>query len=86
MRNGNGRRASDKCSCRHADLGRMREILNHVFLCREIPKFVSRQEKNLILGKLVYRFQHGNGFNCPTYCLTGRGKELLIGLYEKRCK
>jgi hypothetical protein len=84
MRNGNGRRASDKCN--HANLGRVREILNHVFLCREIPKFVSRQEKSLILGKLVYRFPHGNGFNCPTYCLTGRGEELLIDLYEKRCK
>jgi hypothetical protein len=64
----------------------MREILNHVFFHRELPSFVSRQEKTLIVGKLVSRFQHGNGFNCPTYCLTGRGEELLIDLHEKRCK
>jgi hypothetical protein len=38
----------------------------------------------MIVGKLVYRVPHGNGFGCPTYCLSGRGQEVLIGLYEKR--
>jgi hypothetical protein len=62
----------------------MREILHHVLIRREIPNFASRTEKTLILGKLVHRMPHGNGFNSPTYCLTGRGEEVLINLYEKR--
>jgi hypothetical protein len=62
----------------------MREILNHVFVCRKLPESVSKAEKTMIVGKLVYRVPHGNGFGCPTYCLSGRGQEVLIGLYEKR--
>jgi hypothetical protein len=86
MKNGNGHKPLNGCQCGHVNLGRMREILNHVFLCKQLPSQVSRREKSLILGKLVHKFTHGNGFNCPTYGLTGRGEEVLIELYERRCR
>jgi hypothetical protein len=79
MRSGNCR-----CGCRlHADPRRIRTILNHVFIRRQLPSFVSITDKELIVGKLVRKDNQGNGRTGSTYCLTGRGEEVLISLYER---
>jgi hypothetical protein len=82
VRNGNGR-----CGCKlHADPRRIRIILNHVFIRRELPGFASVTEKALIVGKLVRKNNHGNGRTAPTYRLTGRGEGVLMSLYERRTR
>lgn len=81
MRNGERRRS---CRCTHADLGRVRHILHHVFFCRQLPEGITMREKALVVGKLVCHLPHGNGFGCPSYCLTGRGEEILMELDTRR--
>jgi len=73
MRNGERRSG---CRCAHADLGRVRQILAHVFFRRELPDGITAKERTL----LVYHVAHGNGFGCPTYCLSERGRQILIEL------
>lgn len=80
MRNGERR-----CRCRrHADLARVRDILSHVLFCRDLPNYVTVQERRLMLRSLVLHLPHGNGFGCPSYCLTGRGREILMELDTHR--
>ena len=80
MRNGDRR-----CSCRrHADLGRIRDILGHVFFARQLPDHVTIRERQILLRGLVMHVPHGNGFGCSTYCLTGRGEEILMELDNRR--
>jgi hypothetical protein len=81
MRNGERRRS---CRCAHADLGRVRQILAHVFFRRELPDGITAKERTLLVGKLVYHVPHGNGFGCASYCLTGRGEEILMELDTRR--
>jgi hypothetical protein len=79
------RNGDRRCSCRrHADLGRIREILSHVLVCRELPEFMTIRERSLVLRSLVMHVPHGNGFGCPTYCLTWRGQEVLLELDTNR--
>lgn len=77
MRNGERRSG---CRCAHADLSRVRQILAHVFFRRELPDGITGKERTLLVGKLVYYVPHGNGFGCPTYCLSERGRQILISL------
>ncbi len=80
MRNGDRR-----CRCRrHADLARVRDILSHVLVSRELPDYLTIRERSLVLRSLVLHLPHGNGFGCPTYCLTGRGHEVLMELDTHR--
>ena len=79
MRNGDRR-----CRCRrHADLARVRDILSHVLFCRDLPEYVTIRERK-VLRSLVLHLPNGNGFACPTYCLTGRGHEVLMELDTHR--
>jgi hypothetical protein len=42
------------------------------------------RERSLVLRSLVMHVPHGNGFGCPTYCLTWRGQEVLLELDTNR--
>jgi hypothetical protein len=77
MRNGE-RRSGYRCG--HANLGRIRGILIHVFFRRQLPDGITTRERTLLIGKLIYYVPHGNGFGCPTYCLSDRGREILMEL------
>jgi hypothetical protein len=65
-------------------LARVRDILSHVLVCRELPDYLTMRERSLVLRTLVLHLPHGNGFGCPTYCLTGRGYEVLMELDTHR--
>lgn len=52
----------------------------HVFFRRQLPNGITPRERTLLIGKLVYYVPHGNGFGCPTYCLSDRGREILMEL------
>lgn len=77
MRNGERHQS---CRCHHAQIGRVIEILNHVFYCRKLPDGITVREKTLIVGKLVWQIPHGNGFGCQSYCLSERGRQILVEL------